>query len=75
MSLLKRGGEGGTDNLGWSRLVAIADGEAGMKQAILHQIGLAIGDGLIDALAISDGALAGTGHAPGVVKTNHHRDR
>jgi len=46
-----------------------------VEQARLHQIGVAISNGLIDAMAIGNGPVTGTGDLARVVETNHNGDR
>ena len=58
MSLRKLRVESGTDDLGRSRLVTVANGETSVEQAVVNQNGVAISNGLIHPLAISDGPFA-----------------
>mgnify|MGYP006243858613 CR=1 FL=1 len=75
MSLLKRGGEGGTDDLGRSRLVAITNGEARVQQALIDQLAVTAGDGLIHPGAVGDRPLTGAGNATRIVEADHDGDR
>ena len=75
MSLRKLRVERGTDDLCRSRLVAVANGETSVEQTLINESCVAIGDGLVHPLAISDGPFPSTGHAAGIVETHHNRNR
>ena len=69
MSLRKLRVERGTDDLGRSRLVAVANSETSVEQALINESCVAIGDGTVHPLAIGDGPFPSTGHAAGIVET------
>ena len=60
MSLRKLRVERGTDDLGRSRLVTVANGETSVEQTLVNESCIAIGDGLIHPLAISEGPFSGS---------------
>ena len=62
VSLRKLRVKRGTDDLGRSRLVAVANGETSVEQTLINESCVAIGDGLVHPLAIGDGPFPSTGH-------------
>ena len=67
--------KGGPDNLGRCGLIAVTHGEARVQQAVLNQVGIAGQNGVVDAVAIGDGALPCTGDTTGIVKPNDNGNR
>ena len=56
-------------------MITVSHREQCVEQTRLHQIGITISNGLIDAMAIGNGTVTGTGDLTGVVETNHNGDR